>query len=368
MTIKILGAGLSGLCAGIKLAQAGEKVQISEKKAKFGSKFSECVHAIRNYENGVDELDRFRKNGLKLTDFNPIKKIYKYAPSLNYNLVYSTKKPLFYTFKRGSDSADSIDNQLREQTVKEGVNVVANNTYSFGQSDIVATGPLFHNSMGFGAHYTDLDIDSDTIHFFSDNRYAPQGYACVMPFGRKEATVLTTTFDVNSFSKMYGMFHKLISENKIIKSIVDGGTKVNEHSGVIFYNVPQSAHINGKYFLGEAAGFSDASRGFGTSYAISSALLASQAILNKESYDALWKNQFGDSLMKSFKVRLAMQRFNNEKYEEEILRGKKEMTGEEYSEAKKERNTNYIKNFLIDKLVNSELEKWKAKYDISRFV
>lgn len=177
---------------------------------------------------------------------------------------------------------------------------------------------------------------------------------------------MATSFDTTYFNSLQTLFHNLIQENKILSKLLDNGTKMQEYFGLGYYNVPDRATIKGKYFVGEAAGFVDAARGFGVTYALDSGVLAAKAIAENKDYDVLWKNTFEMSLVSSFKKRLALQQLTNNDYEKMISSEKDSLSDEEYRLEKQKLDHTFIKNLLIDQLVFSELKKWRSRYDLSK--
>lgn len=168
-----MGAGIAGLSSAITLSNAGKETLVYEQNDFVGSRFIDCVQAIRNYESSADEITKLREKGLSLKNFRPIFKIYKYSPSLKFNQIYSDKSPLFYSLKRGS-SPESIDHQLLKNAKEKGVRVVFNKKVSFKEANVIACGPLFYNGAGYSVHFNDVELEEEAIHFFLDNEYAPK--------------------------------------------------------------------------------------------------------------------------------------------------------------------------------------------------
>ena len=363
--VEVLGAGLSGLTTAIKLAEAGKKVRVTEQNPT-ASRFFESVQAIRNYGSDAGFAEKIAALGLKPGKLFAINRIVKYGPSLKPRAIYSGGQPIFYTWKRGHET-DSAETALHSQAESLGVDFRFNTRQSTRECDVIAIGPLFANGAGYQAHYKDLKTDLKEILFFLNNDFAPQGYACVIPYGGKEATLLMTTFDETKFNKTRGLFQKFL-KNPVVAQAIDGATRSDASACYGFYTVPETALVNGKYFVGESAGFVEASRGFGARYAIDSGALAAQAINNGGNYDALWKKAFESELLDSFKKRLALQRMNNADYDYLLEEEKPEISIDEYIAQKKERSTHFIASFLIEKYVEHKLGEWRKRYDISKLV
>ncbi|MEM0475628.1 MAG: NAD(P)/FAD-dependent oxidoreductase [Candidatus Norongarragalinales archaeon] len=362
--MKILGAGLSGLTAAIKLAEAGKRVQVTE-QSPTASRFSESIQAIRNYGTDAEFEDKLKTLGLKVGKLFGVRRIIKYSPSMKTRVIHS-KKPIFYTWKRGHET-ESVETALHAQAESLGVEFRFNARHSTREYDVIATGPLFTNGAGYHAHYKDLKMPLKDILFFLNNDFAPQGYACVIPYRESEATVLVTTFDETKFRHVGALFQKVL-RNPVVAQIVEGAVRTQAKACYGFYTVPETAFVNKKYFVGEAAGFVEAARGFGIKYALLSGALAAQAIVEKTSYDALWKKAFERELIDSFKRRLALQRMSNADYDYLLNGEKEEISIEEYEAQKRERSTHFVKSFLIEKYAAHKLNEWRKKYDISKLV
>jgi flavin-dependent dehydrogenase len=179
--------------------------------------------------------------------------------------------------------------------------------------------------------------------------------------------VLVTTFDGTRFGHTRALFHKLL-KTPVVAQVVDGATRTDASACYGFYTVPETAVVNGKYFVGEAAGFVEAARGFGVKYAVVSGALAAQAIIEETSYDALWKAAFESELVDSFKRRLALQRMSNADYDYLLNGEEEEISIEEYEAQKRKRSTHFLKSFLIEKYAAHKLGEWRKKYDISKLV
>jgi len=74
--IKIIGAGLSGLTAGINLAQAGYRVKIFEKNDRVGKRFHGDYQGIENWMYDQDALEHVQGLGIRLNfSYHPIRNV-----------------------------------------------------------------------------------------------------------------------------------------------------------------------------------------------------------------------------------------------------------------------------------------------------
>jgi len=353
--VKILGAGLAGLAAAIKLADAGLDVTIAEKSGVVG-KYSSDNQAIRNYEHKYDELDFFLQNGIEVRHAVPIHRIVKYAPSGKKMTVASEDRALFYSVQRGP-SEISIEQQMYRQALKKGVEVVLNSPENpkSTNAEIITMGGVYNNIWEYGCLFKDTHADKETILFFMDNKYCPKGYIYLLPYGN-EATLAATTFDRNTdLPKMLEAFMK---ENEVIKEALHGATFVRSFSGFEYANIPKSAVVKGRIIAGSAAGFIDPSRGFGIRYAVLSGLLAAQAVIEKTNYDKLWKEAFEQELLDGFKRRLLLEKMTNEDYERLIV--------DENVKISKYDKFGPLGDHLQMISLSIELERHRRKYELKR--
>ena len=297
--INVLGAGVSGLTSAIFLNRAGVKVKIYERFSDVGMNVGNNCQAIRNYDRKTDLLKELSSLNVNIKA-NPIFDIDKYAPSGRKMNVHSNSSPLFYAVMRGAQRI-SLDNQLYDIASREGVDIAFNQKKTISSGDIIAVNGLFKNMWAYGRMYTDIEVDPTRILFFMDSRYCPNGYLYLIPFGENQATVASTSFDLTA--PLPALFDRFVEENKVINGIVSKGTIVEKFSGSAYSNVPSTAVLSGKKFVGAAAGFVDSARGFGNIYAIRSGYLAAKSIIDKSDYDVLWKNEFESELLKSLKRR-----------------------------------------------------------------
>jgi len=345
--ITILGAGVSGLTAAIVLAKEKD-VNVYEIGKRPKPNFDIVVHSFRNYgfEKGV--LKKLEKTGIKLPKLYPIYKVYKYSPSLNFSEITS-KQPIFYSFLRGNDPR-SLDSVLLKQAEKNGVNVFFGQTKK--DADIIATGAKRVDGVAFGYHYEGLNIEK-AVYTFYDNRYSPKGYLYVLPFGKNRGDVVTTSFcSPKDYPNIKKYFEKAVKENKILQEITDGAEKICEVRGFGNFNIPFSAIKKKKLYIGEAAEFQDASKGFGVKFAILSGYSAAVSILKNQNYDTLWKKEFKNELIYYFKRRIGYQFLTNQNFENYISKLGKKCT-KEYEESLKK------KSIALDILYPFKLLEWK---------
>lgn len=353
--LKIIGAGLAGLSAATILAKRGKKTIVFEKNRGVGQNTGENIQAIRNYGSDKDQLLKFKRIGLELNHTKPIYKIIKYSPSGRSMEIYS-KEPIFYIFRRG-ESTSSFDSQLFEQAEDEGVKFSFSENKNLNNADLVSANSIFRNIAYYGIHFKDVDVKKDTILFFLNNEFAPQGYLGLIPFGKHEASIGAVSFNLNANLPL--LFERFLKKNQQISNIVRNSSAADKFAGFTYANVPKTAEIKKVKFIGSAAGFVDAARGFGVNYSIESGIAAANAILNEESYDVLWKKVMEEELMSSLKRRILYEKMTNEDFEKLIFTEMIDIS-------------QYMKippslNQLMSKIkMHFEIEQWQGKYNLQK--
>ncbi len=307
-TIRIAGAGVSGLTAAINLAKNGYDVIVYEKDKSF-SKDNIC--AVRNYDLNTDALEEFRNCGVDLKAQSSVKKVIKFSP--NHSIEEHSRKPIFYIFERGPGE-NSIENQLLRQAKDLGVKVLMGKPVSEKQVDIVATGGKRMDIMAYGHIYRNLSTPEETAYIIYDNLYAPNGYIYVLTANRR-TVIVTVSFDSRKFRYLPVNFSIFLGKNDLIRNLVKRKESLCKVSGFGNYDIMNTAKDDGRYHVGERGFFMDASKGFGIRYAIVTGHLAAKSIARNLNYDRLWKYVLKDELVRNFKRRIFLKRFTNKDYD-----------------------------------------------------
>ena len=358
MKYKIKGAGPAGLASAIKLAQKGYSAEVFEKSYSPGGGIGSNIQAIRTYGSDKDILKTFSDEGLKIKHMHPIFNIKKYAPSLEYDLLYSKTTPIFYTFHRGKNKS-SLDVQLVEQAENEGVKINFGKSISLAEANIIANGSSFDPvGVGYGTEFKGKIEDNKSILFFFGDKHVPHGYAYVAPFGNDELTIAITSFRKSDFSNLRKNFELFIKNNKIVSELICGLDRVEDFAGFGHFNVPTTAMHNYKYFVGGAAGFVDPARGFGVKYALLSGLFAAEAITSNKDYDSLWKAAFEEELIDGFSRRMLLDMLKVKDYE-------KFVTGEVKDIVDYVKVPPSLKKKIINIQAAVHLKSWRKKFDYS---
>jgi len=290
--IKIVGAGLSGLTAGINLLEAGHEVIIYEQREDVGLRFDNDFQVIVNWMTEIDVIEALREMNIEMNFLaSPIKQGIFFGPGFKNRVSFKSSKPIFYLTKRGS-TENCIDFSLKQQFLKKGGNIEFNTKSSLEDIDIIATGPKKAQLTTLGYNFeTDFkDIVCEAI----DSNLAPNVYAYLL-IKDGQGTIAT------ALSKDFQ--NQEIYLEKTIKAFEKGiGLTMRnkkKFKGFADFFLTETAIKNGKLYTGEAAGFQDNFVGLGMFFAIRSGYLAAKSIIEEIDYDKLWKREFNKFLKTS---------------------------------------------------------------------
>lgn len=287
--IKILGAGLAGLTAAINLAEK-EEVTIYEKNSDVGKQIHQNVQCLLGLDGKVREyLKRFNLNP-KFTHFRIENSIFC---TQKRDLHVKLKTPADFILRGGKGS---LEYGLYEQAKEAGVKFKFNETIN--DAKIVSTGPYKCDMLAYGEIFNDLNLPKNTFFYMHDDRFSPIGwyfYIVPLPDGKFEAVNCTSVPYTN---KTKELFDRAIKERPALKDIIGNNKPVGSFGGMGSFEFKRQRIIDGKLYVGEAAGFQDAMRGFGIKYAIESGYVAARSIKENKDYEKLWREQF----LKQFKI------------------------------------------------------------------
>jgi len=348
-SVKISGAGVSGLTAAINLAKHGYDVVVYEKRKSFAN---ENICAVRNYDLPMDAVEEFKKCGVELRPCAKVKKVIKSSP--NHSMEeHSRGKAIFYLLERGS-SENSIENQLLKQAKELGVKIVTGKPVKEREVDIVATGSRRTDILAYGHMYEGLNTDEDTAYIIYDNLYAPGGYIYILTSGDR-TVIISVSFDKKKFRYLPVNFSLFLRKNELVKTLVGEKEPLGRVSGYGNYDILRTAKRNGRYLVGERGFFMDASKGFGIRYAVLTGYLAAKAIVENLDYDELWRDILLEELRRNFKRRIMLNKFTNKDYDMMLCKMGKRIDIENYlKESRKMRKH-------IDLFFPLYMLRWKMK-------
>jgi flavin-dependent dehydrogenase len=117
-----------------------------------------------------------------------------------------------------------------------------------------------------------------------------------------------------------------------VKEILGSSKRTGRIYGKAYFALDPIANAErgGTKYIGEAGGFQDAIAGFGFRYAVLTASLAADSILNGTSYTALLQKTFGDEFAAAAAVRAKLNAFTNDDFDRLVQSMGPSMTVEEY--------------------------------------
>lgn len=345
--ITVAGAGISGITAAINLAKYGFDVRVFEKNASIGSTSAIC--ALRNYDLNTDALEELNACGINISQNGKIKEVVKFSP--NQSIEEYSKGVIFYVLERGK-TEKSLESQLYKQALDSGVEFVFGKSMKEDEADIIATGPRRADIFAYGHIYNNLGFEKDRLYIIYNNFYSPMGYTYIISSGEK-CLICTVSFDKKNFKYIPLNYGFLLKKDELIKKAVGRKKPVKIVKGFGNYALPRSAEKGGKLYVGEAAGFQDASKGFGIRYSVISGYLAAQSIIDKDDYDNLWKAEFLEELKRNLKRRIEINKLSNNDYDYLLRNMEKRINIDDY--VKFTRKTQRHLDFLLPVY----LWKWK---------
>lgn len=284
-SIKIAGAGPSGLTAAITLAKAGCDVEIFEARPTVGARFIGDFQVIENMSRAEDAAETLKRFGLGTNFFfQPVSSALFFDYRLESRPVRS-RRPFGYFIRRGPD-ADTLDQGLLAQALAAGATIRYEERIKPEEADIVATGPAVPD--GLAKEITFSTSLPETVWVIFDMNLSPGGYAYLFVLNGRATLGCAITRDLGRINDYFGRAVARFQEIAPFK-IEDPKT------GYSFMNfsLKESAEVSGRLIVGEAGGFQDYLFGLGLRYALTTGFAAAQSLIRQESYDRLWKEAIG---------------------------------------------------------------------------
>lgn len=286
MSIRIAGAGPSGLTAAIVLARAGRAVEVHEAKRDVGTRFIgdlQIIEAASEREPVPAFLDRI---GIERNFyFRPIDWATFYDHR-NAARTIRSDAPYGFFIRRGAEES-TLDRGLLAQAQALGVNVIFNSRLSPDEADIVATGPAAPD--GLAREMTWRTNEPERVDVYFNHKLSPGGYSY---FFILDGVATFGCAIVADFKKIDEYFeHSLAAAKRVAPFEIPAETRTGY--SYMNFHLKQSATRGGGRWVGEAAGFQDYLFGLGIRYALTSGWLAARSILESRDFDALWMQELG---------------------------------------------------------------------------
>lgn len=281
-TIRIAGAGPSGLAAAIALARAGRAVEVHEARRDVGTRFIgdlQIIEGSSEREPVPEFLDRI---GIERNFyFRPVLHATFYDHRGTSRTIRSGQ-PYGYFIRRGAEEG-SLDRGLLAQALAHGVTVRFESRLSPEAADIVATGPAAPD--GLAREMTWLTADRERIEVHFNHRLSPGGYSYIFILDGVATFGCAIVADFRKIDEYFE--HSLAAAQRLNPFEIPADTR-NGYSYMNFHLKEQATRGSARY-VGEAAGFQDYLFGLGIRYALTSGWLAARSILEDRPFDELWR-------------------------------------------------------------------------------
>lgn len=304
----IMGAGLSGLAASIILAKGGRKVVIHDIREDSGARFDGDFQGLENWTTGTDFFEELKEWGVdpeefKSTEFHEMDLAH---PDDEITKPWSPRVA-FRVVERGSDK-HTIDQGLKRQAIKEGVEIKYKSRIKPEECDIIAAGPKDTSAVAYGEIFKTTFPNHVT--FQLNDKLAPGAYSylividgigliCTCLWRKQSNSERFLNETINWYEQNYPELDRIP-----IKRVGGKGD----------FAIHSTYKSNDRYYVGEAGGFQDFMWGFGMRYAITSGILAAKDILGETNYDSEIRSRLLPKLKTSVVNRFLMNRVGDRAY------------------------------------------------------
>src|SRR4051794_17908789 len=171
-SIRIAGAGPSGLAAAIALAKAGRDVEVHEAKSDVGVRFIGDLQIIEGASERETVLDFLDRIGVQRNFYFRPAYTSTFYDHRHASRAIKSSEPYGYFIRRGAED-DTLDRGLLAQVRALGVKVTFNSRLQ--TADIIATGPAAPD--GLAREMTWRTDDPERVDVYFDHKLSPGGYS-----------------------------------------------------------------------------------------------------------------------------------------------------------------------------------------------
>ncbi len=285
-TIRIAGAGPSGLAAAITLARGGRRVEVHESKADVGARFIGDLQVIENSSEPEQVPAFLARIGIETNFyFRPAMKATFYDASGRARAVASAR-PYSYFIRRGPIES-SLDRGLLAQAIALGVEVKFRSRLDPTEADIVATGPAAPDGIAKEITF-DTDPALEIVDVWFNHELSPGGYSYLFALDGRATFGCAIVSDYKNIEDYFD--HSLAVAKRFHP--IDTSRELRAGYSYMNFCIKDSATVDGRPYVGEAGGFQDYLFGLGIRYALTTGNLAARSILENRDFDDLWKDAF----------------------------------------------------------------------------
>ncbi|MGM0440125.1 MAG: NAD(P)/FAD-dependent oxidoreductase [Chlamydiota bacterium] len=271
-TIKILGAGISGLTAAINLAEEGFRVEVYEQYPEVGQRFHGDLQGLENWSSHEDVVDSLA--GMNITmnfSCDPFESMVLTDGKRQQKIIFD--RPAFYLVKRGVMTG-SLDQGLKQQALDKGVKINMKKTILSSEVDIIATGPRKGENVAVDKGIIFPSDLPDGAYALVDDPAAFKGYGYLL-VNKGYGCLCAVTFD--KFTHIKKSYQQTLQAfESLLDSAFDSSQDVG---GWGSFSVNPEYSRGQALLVGEAAGLQDLLWGFGMRFAFRSGYLAARSII-----------------------------------------------------------------------------------------
>ena len=283
-TVRIAGAGPSGLAAAIALAKAGRAVEVHEARPDVGTRFIGDLQIIESASESepvplfLDRIGIARNFYFRPSDWATFYDHRRVAR------VIRSGEPYGWFIRRGAEEG-TLDRGLLEQARAAGANVIFNSRIQ--TADIIATGPASPD--GLAREMTWHSDEPDRVDVYFNHKLSPGGYSYLFILDGLATFGCAIVADFKRIDEYFD--HSLAAAQRLHRFNVPKETRTGY--SYMNFHLKQRATSGDARFVGEAAGFQDYLFGLGIRYALTSGNLAARSILEERDFDDLWRSELG---------------------------------------------------------------------------
>jgi len=335
----VVGGGPAGLSTAINTAKLGYSVILLEEHSEIGfplqcGEYLPTPQEMRDLLPSVpnhDQIFNYPKEAIvhstkKTQIVSPTNRVYEF--SIN---AYVVNRPQLEQIYMNWALKAGAEIRTKSRVIKltnDGV-MLQDGTKIKGKIIVGADGPMSlvaresglphyqndANNMAIGLEYLmeNVDIYPDTVEMYFGSKYAPGGYAWVIPKGSDIANVgfgIRPSFKEKGIS-LPQLLDRFLTKHPLIKDRFSKARRLKRIIGSIPVGGPIARTWSDRTIVvGDAAGFVMASNGGGVPTALVGGYAASQAIdkhlvngTSLQFYELLWKKYMGKELYAALKIR-----------------------------------------------------------------
>jgi flavin-dependent dehydrogenase len=277
--IRIVGAGVAGLSTAIALARRGIRSEVFERRPASAARRPLRWDAIENWTTAVDLRVLLARSEIDNSPFHAPPTVEVRAFDGEPHQLHSDR-PLLYVVRRG-DAPGGLEATLVQQALDLGVSIHRGTTLAPEAADVWATGTArrgFFLDVGL-TFRTDL---SDQLVILVNQKLTPKacGYLIVGDGTATLAVLLT-----RAFKDARRLLADTVATFQRLRPFAMHDARLRGGFG----GAPAAFGFRGTgpLHVGEAAGFLDYLWGFGIRHALSSGVLAADAICEEDDYAQL---------------------------------------------------------------------------------